>query len=678
MHWTPSLLLLVAVACSWTQHGTATPTIPSTLYAIPHEAPSNVIKLTEDDFDKTLFPPTVPFVEQSSHIVFFYAPWCGHCKAAMPHFLNASAALFGQPSSAQHYRQHSSFAMVDAIAEKALAKRFAVRSYPTILYSLHGQMFRYEGGISLHDVIAFSLYLFNGQRLGSFADDVSSPEALQGPPELPMDRSLFVVYVPNAEANGNENLSEKEKGTVQKEVSEQRLQMLRKWLGWTQAEFVKDEVVRGAEIKKKIAVAAAAEKDAAGVAESGDVARSDAETSKLVVELTKVDGFRWASSVVSRWLVEQCISYGRTRFGELQESRLALHSAVRGGSDEERFSQFMRAARRAVVDGDFGPHRVVLIALSDAYKRPVVYSGPWMKSLDAPRTNVASWFPTPLRHMEVHDQLLRWVNEHSLSAVTEITAETYPILAKRSGLTVLFIERGPWDKVDQSIRRTLREVVQDRNAALLAAQRMKKAGVEALDTIDSDLFGIPLQATDLQPLFGDGKTLNFTFGYVDANVHSEFIKDLRVDPQQLPAIIAFQIRKELVYYPSPALTALQSGSNGQLGQKWDANGVQAKQIAMFLRQIERGDIEPVRTSWVGQVAEYVLAVPFAQNVHEWLGSDDTTFLAVVGVTLFAVLIFGLALRSGGGGGGSDRVTEAEIQAMRQHEAFLNSKKKKEN
>merc|ERR1719315_784671 len=50
------------------------------------EEPSHVVHLTDDTFDDFL-------EEHNSVLIMFYAPWCGHCKKAKPHFVAAAFLL---------------------------------------------------------------------------------------------------------------------------------------------------------------------------------------------------------------------------------------------------------------------------------------------------------------------------------------------------------------------------------------------------------------------------------------------------------------------------------------------------------------------------------------------------------------------------------------------------------
>lgn len=72
-----------------------------------------------------------------STLVFFYAPWCGHCKTAKPGIIEAAQDLEDDAGT---------IAAIDCTASKSTCARYKVSSYPTILYFKDGKnMKKYQG-----------------------------------------------------------------------------------------------------------------------------------------------------------------------------------------------------------------------------------------------------------------------------------------------------------------------------------------------------------------------------------------------------------------------------------------------------------------------------------------------------------------------------------------------------
>lgn len=80
----------------------------------------------------------------------FYAPWCGHCKAAKPEFMSAAKQFSDDKKVA--------FAALDCTVHQSVCSQQEVSGYPTIKYFNYGKKdFRYMGGRTEGDFVEFML-----------------------------------------------------------------------------------------------------------------------------------------------------------------------------------------------------------------------------------------------------------------------------------------------------------------------------------------------------------------------------------------------------------------------------------------------------------------------------------------------------------------------------------------
>ena len=91
-------------------------------------------QLNDNDFDEFLS-------KYNRSLVWFYAPWCDPCKRLLPNFTEAAKTVAAEGSD-------TPFAMVDATAAPALAEKYKIDRYPTLLWFENGQPTEYTRGRS--------------------------------------------------------------------------------------------------------------------------------------------------------------------------------------------------------------------------------------------------------------------------------------------------------------------------------------------------------------------------------------------------------------------------------------------------------------------------------------------------------------------------------------------------
>jgi len=90
------------------------------------DEPSEVVHLGDDTFEGFMS-------ENPSVLVMFYAPWCGHCKRAKPHFVSAAAKMKEKGIAGK-------LAAVDCTIHRELSNKFGVKGFPTIKYFKDGEV----------------------------------------------------------------------------------------------------------------------------------------------------------------------------------------------------------------------------------------------------------------------------------------------------------------------------------------------------------------------------------------------------------------------------------------------------------------------------------------------------------------------------------------------------------
>merc|ERR1712002_1134350 len=96
------------------------------------EKSEGIYVLTENNYDQAV-------KEFEYLLVYFYAPWCGHCKALGPEFVKAGQLLKERDSNIK-------LGKVDGTEEEGLMDKHSVTGYPTLKLYRRGEMVKYTGG----------------------------------------------------------------------------------------------------------------------------------------------------------------------------------------------------------------------------------------------------------------------------------------------------------------------------------------------------------------------------------------------------------------------------------------------------------------------------------------------------------------------------------------------------
>jgi len=135
--------------------------------------PSPIVSLTDETFDKVVSDPT------KNVFVKFFAPWCGHCKALAPKYLEVARMYAGE--------EDLIVAEVDCTVNTKVCNKYEVHGYPTLksFPKDRKEGVEYEGGREVKDFIThFNAYYGydrdeNG-KLGPMAGRIAELDEIAG------------------------------------------------------------------------------------------------------------------------------------------------------------------------------------------------------------------------------------------------------------------------------------------------------------------------------------------------------------------------------------------------------------------------------------------------------------------------------------------------------------------
>lgn len=128
------------------------------------------VPLTAESFQNSVT------MTQESYFIKFYAPWCGHCQALAPNWVQLAKEMKGKLNIGE----------VNCDVETRLCKDVHIRGYPTVLFFRGGERVEYDGLRGLGDLITYANKAID---LGEGVKDVDAIEFAE------MEEKEEVIFV---------------------------------------------------------------------------------------------------------------------------------------------------------------------------------------------------------------------------------------------------------------------------------------------------------------------------------------------------------------------------------------------------------------------------------------------------------------------------------------------------
>lgn len=160
-----AVALLVIAATPAARHHVAAAAATSTPASSSADAPSDVVVLTDENFEEHVAAGRDMLVE-------FYAPWCGHCKRLQPVWERVATDL----------KASVVVAKVDGTTQRGLAARFPIAGYPTIFFvSAEQDVRKFHGARSAENIKDFAMGAWvDGEELPYWSSPFTLPGQLKG------------------------------------------------------------------------------------------------------------------------------------------------------------------------------------------------------------------------------------------------------------------------------------------------------------------------------------------------------------------------------------------------------------------------------------------------------------------------------------------------------------------
>lgn len=300
--------------------------------------------------------------------------------------------------------------------------------------------------------------------------------------------------------------------------------------------------------------------------------------------------------------VDAAASIGNVRFGVIYERAMSPN-----WRDESvgSYAQVVETATRCLNEGkNSGPGGEVMVLMSDRFRSPQCYSGPW---LDTVMPAKGKGEP----RVDIHPLLEQYLILNGFRAVEELNSQLFAALSQQEqNYLGLIVVDGDIRQDDVTILPAIREIVRDATEEL-AAQQLSAEEEMAAPKV--------------------------SWAYIDGQEYLMWRQRFRVDQNELPAVVLIDTKRERLFRTRKNLPLFEAIKRDT---PWSPNGQQRQLLQQFSKDVLAGEYRAEKLTSVGYLAEYVSKLPGMNRVYKLVGYEDILLLVIAFIgSFFTFLLF---------------------------------------
>lgn len=282
------------------------------------------------------------------------------------------------------------------------------------------------------------------------------------------------------------------------------------------------------------------------------------------------------------------------------------------------YKAVVAAAKRCIAaQQTHGPDGEVLIVATDRFRDLQCYGGEWVEPAKEAAAGLSGSTDAGSSGAVTSHQMELYLSVRGFHAVEEVSSTMFSTLAvQEANYLGLLIVNGSVSEKDQGFLHVLQTVTQEWNAAIEVAGPM---------SVEAEL-----------------RMPRVSWAYADCTLQDSWMPRFRIQESDLPAVLLVDTRRERFFKMKTRVPRFEVVKK-QL--PWHIGGEQQQLISQFMKDVMSGVYGAEKSSYAGNVAEFLSHYPGFEKLYELLNYEDFAFVIVcfaLGFFTF-LLVIGLAV-----------------------------------